>query len=111
LATLAALLATLPAVLTAVLAGGLAVALAAGLTAALAAGLAGCYFIFSSSLFSYRLKGTVVATSLVRIFRSTSGVGACCRSTVSRASFFDLRGGDTNVRFEMLYHRSIFKVV
>jgi hypothetical protein len=36
------------------------------------------YFVFTSSLFSYRLKGTIVATSLARTFRYTSGVGACC---------------------------------
>jgi hypothetical protein len=49
--------------------------------------------------------------SLVRTFRSTSGVGAYCRSTVSRASFFNLGGGDTDISLEMSYRRSIFKVV
>jgi hypothetical protein len=69
------------------------------------------YFIFTSSLFSYRLKGTVAAMLLVRTFRSTSGVGACCRSTVSRASFFNLSGGDMDISLETSYRRSIFKVV
>jgi hypothetical protein len=29
------------------------------------------------SLFSYRLKGTIVATSLARTFQSTPGIGTC----------------------------------
>jgi hypothetical protein len=35
------------------------------------------YFVFTSSLFSHGLKGGVVATSLARVLRPTSGVGAC----------------------------------
>jgi hypothetical protein len=36
------------------------------------------YFVFTSSLFSHWLKGTLAATSLARTFRSTLGVGTCC---------------------------------
>jgi hypothetical protein len=69
------------------------------------------YFIFTSSLFSYRLKGTIAAASLARTFRSTPGVGTCCRSTVSRASFFNMSSGDTDISLKTSYHRSILEVV
>jgi hypothetical protein len=69
------------------------------------------YFIFTSSLFSYRLKGTFAATSLVRTFQSTSGVGTCCRSTISRAYFFNLSGSDADISLETSYCRSILKLV
>jgi hypothetical protein len=55
------------------------------------------YFIFTSSLFSHRLKGTLAATSLARTFRSAPGVGTCYRYVVSRPSFFDLSGDDADV--------------
>jgi hypothetical protein len=61
------------------------------------------YLIFTSSLFSYRLKGTIAEMSLVRTFRSTSGVGTCCRSTISRASFLNLSGGDADISLETSY--------
>jgi hypothetical protein len=35
------------------------------------------YFVFTSSLFSYGLKGSNAATSLVRVLRPTPRVGAC----------------------------------
>jgi hypothetical protein len=69
-----------------------------------------CYFIFSSSLFSYWLKGTVATTSLARMFRHALGVRACGQSAVSRASFFDLSGGDADVSLETPYCRSILKL-
>jgi hypothetical protein len=59
------------------------------------------YFIFTSSLFSYWLKGTLAATSLASTFQSTPGVGTCCGSAVSKTSFFDLGGGDINNGLEM----------
>jgi ABC-type maltose transport system permease subunit len=55
------------------------------------------YFVFTSSLFSHWLKGTLIVTLLTRTFRSTPGVETCCGPAISRASFFDLGGGDTNV--------------
>jgi hypothetical protein len=58
------------------------------------------HFIFSSSLFSHWLEGTLAATSLARMFRSTPKVGTCCGSAVSRTSFFDLCSGDANVGLE-----------
>jgi hypothetical protein len=69
------------------------------------------YFVFSSSLFSHRLKGTLAVTSLERTFRSTLGVGTCCGSAVSRTSLFDLCSGDTNVGLKTSYRRRIFEVV
>jgi hypothetical protein len=56
------------------------------------------YFVFTSSLFSHWLKGTLATTSLARTFRSTPGVGTCCGSAVSRTSFFFR--GDANVALE-----------
>jgi hypothetical protein len=47
------------------------------------------YFVFASSLFGHWVEGTLAAMSLARTFRSTPGVGTCCRSAVSRTSFFD----------------------
>jgi hypothetical protein len=64
-----------------------------------------------SSLFSYRLKGTVVMTLLSRGFRLTPGVGTCCHSNVSSASFFNLSGGDADIRLETSYRKSILKLV
>jgi hypothetical protein len=69
------------------------------------------YFLFTSSLFSYWLKGTLTAMSLARTFRSTPGVETCFGSAVSRTSFFDLGGGDTNDGLKMSDRLRIFKVV
>jgi hypothetical protein len=69
------------------------------------------HFIFTSSLFSHWLKGTLPATSLVRMFRSTPGIRTCHGSTVSRDSFFDLGSGDADVGLKTSYRRRIFKVV
>jgi hypothetical protein len=68
------------------------------------------YFVFASSLFSYRLKGTIAMTSLARVFRSALGVRACSRSTISSTSFFDLSGGDANMSLEAPYCRSVFEL-
>jgi hypothetical protein len=63
------LLATLLVALAGAFAGALAAGLAGASAAALAAGIDRLhYFVFTSSLFSYRLKGTLVATSLARTF-------------------------------------------
>jgi hypothetical protein len=62
------------------------------------------YFIFTLSLFSYRLKGTLAAASLARMFRSAPGVGTCYGSAVSRTCFFDLSGGDADVGLKTSYH-------
>jgi hypothetical protein len=67
------------------------------------------HFVFTSSLFSHWLKGTLAATSLARTFRSTPGVRTCCGSAVSRTSFFDQCSGDTNVVLKALYRRRIFE--
>jgi hypothetical protein len=67
------------------------------------------HFVFTSSLFSYWLKGTMAAMSLARMFQSTPGVGTCSRSAVSRASFFNLSGGDADVSLETLYRRGVLK--
>jgi hypothetical protein len=69
------------------------------------------HFIFTSSLFSHWLKGTLSATSLARMFRSTPGIKTCRGSTVSRASFFDLGNGDADVGLKASYHWRIFEVV
>jgi hypothetical protein len=69
------------------------------------------YFVFSSSLFSHRVEGTLAATSLARTFRSTVGVGTFCGSAVPRTSFFDLSGDDADVGLKTSYRRRIFKVV
>jgi hypothetical protein len=55
------------------------------------------YFVFALAFFSYRVKGTLATTSLARTLRSISGVRTCCKSVVSRTSFFDLSSGDANV--------------
>jgi hypothetical protein len=69
------------------------------------------YFVFASSLFSYRVEGTLATMSLVRTLRSTPRVGTCCRSAVSETSFFDLSSGDADVGLETLDHWRILKVI
>jgi hypothetical protein len=69
------------------------------------------YFVFASAFFIYRVEGTLATTSLARTLRSTSGVRTCCRSAVSRTSFFDLSSGDTNVGLKTLDHWRIFEVI
>jgi hypothetical protein len=56
-------------------------------------------------------RGSLAATSVERAFRSTPGVGTCYGSTVSRTSFFDLGGGNTNVGLETSDRWRIFEVV
>jgi hypothetical protein len=68
------------------------------------------HFVFTLSLFSYWLKGTIATTSLARMFRFTPGVGACDRSAVSRVSFFNLSGGDADMSLETPYHMSVLKL-
>jgi hypothetical protein len=68
-------------------------------------------FIFTSFLFSQRLKGTLAAVSVARMFRSAPRVRTCCGSIISRASFFDLGSGDANVSLKTSDHRRIFEVV
>jgi hypothetical protein len=72
-----------------------------------------CYFVFASSLFSYRVGGTLATMSLARTLRSASasGVGTCCGSDVSRASFFDLSGCNMDVGLEASDHWRIFEVI
>jgi hypothetical protein len=65
------------------------------------------HFVFTSSLFSYWLNGTVAMASLARMFRSTPRVGTCGRSAVSRTSFFDLCSGDAEVGLETSYYRGV----
>jgi hypothetical protein len=48
-------------------------------------------------LFSHRVQGTLATMSLAWTLRSTSGVRTCCRSAVSRTSFFDLSSGYTDI--------------
>jgi hypothetical protein len=69
------------------------------------------HFIFTSSLFSHRLKGSLAATSLVRMFRSAPGIGTCRGSTISRTSFFNLGSGDEDVSLKTSYRWRIFEVV
>jgi hypothetical protein len=69
------------------------------------------YFIFTSSLFSYWLKGTLAATSLAGTFRYTPGVGTCYESAISRTYFFNLGGGDMNIGLETSDRWRIFKVI
>jgi hypothetical protein len=68
------------------------------------------YFVFTSSLFSYWLKGTVATTLLVWMFRPDPRVRSCGQSALSRASLFDLSGGDADVGLETSYCRSILKL-
>jgi hypothetical protein len=42
---------------------------------------------------------------------SASGVGTCCRSAVSRTSFFDLSGCNTDIGLEAPDHWGIFEVI
>jgi hypothetical protein len=69
------------------------------------------YFVFTSPLFSHRLKGTLAETSLARTFRSAPGIGTCCGSAIPKTSFFDLGSGDTDVGLKTSYCRRIFEVV
>jgi hypothetical protein len=69
------------------------------------------YFIFTSSFFSHRVEGTLATTSLARTLRSASGIGTCCRSTVSGASFLDLGSCNTDIGLEAPDRWRIFKVV
>jgi hypothetical protein len=58
------------------------------------------HLLFTSSLFSYCLKGTIVTMLLTRTFRSTPGVGNRGRSTISMAYFFDLSSVDMDISLE-----------
>jgi hypothetical protein len=48
--------------------------------------------------------------SLARMLQSASRVRACDRSAVSRASFFNLSGGDADMSLETSYCRSVLKL-
>jgi hypothetical protein len=50
-------------------------------------------------------------TSLARALRSTSGVGTCRGSAVSRTSFFDLSSYDADIGLEASDHWEIFEVI
>jgi hypothetical protein len=69
------------------------------------------HFVFASSFFSHRVEGTLATMSLARTFRSSSGIITCHRSTVSRASFFDLSSCNTDIGLEASDLWRIFKVV
>jgi signal transduction histidine kinase len=69
------------------------------------------HFVFASSLFGDWVEGTLAATSLARMYRSTPRVGTYCRSNVSRTSFFDLCSGDMNVGLETSDRWRIFEVI
>jgi hypothetical protein len=69
------------------------------------------FFVFASTFFSHRVEGTLATTSLARTLRSTSRVRTCCRSAVSRTSFFDLSSGDMDVGLETPDHWGIFEVI
>jgi hypothetical protein len=69
------------------------------------------YFVFASSFFSHRVEGTLATTLLARTLRSASGVGTCCRSTVSGTSFFDLGGCNADVGLEAPDHWRMFEVI
>jgi MFS superfamily sulfate permease-like transporter len=69
------------------------------------------YFVFTSSLFSHWLKGTLAAALLARMIRSAPGIGTCRGSTISRTFFFNLGSGDADVSLKTLYHRRILEVV
>jgi hypothetical protein len=49
--------------------------------------------------------------SLTQVLRSASGVGTCCRSTISRTSIFDLSSCDVDVGLEASDHWGIFEVI
>jgi hypothetical protein len=69
------------------------------------------YFVFASSFFSHRVKGTLATTSLARTLRSASRIGTFRRSTVSTASFFDLSSCNTDIGLEASDRWRIIKVV
>jgi hypothetical protein len=46
----------------------------------------------------------------VRMLRFAPGIRACIRSAVSRASFFNLSGGDAEVGLETSHYRSVFEL-
>jgi hypothetical protein len=69
------------------------------------------YFVFTSSFFGHRVEGTLAMTSLARTLRFASGIGTCCKSTVSRASFLDLSSCNTDIGLEAPDRWRIFKVV
>jgi hypothetical protein len=68
------------------------------------------YFVFTSPFFSHRVKRTLASTSLSRTLRSASGIETC-RGSVSRASFFDLSGCNTDIGLEAPDCWRIFEVV
>jgi hypothetical protein len=58
------------------------------------------HFVFTSSLFSHGLKGTIVAMSLARVLRSA----------VHWAPFFDLGGGNVDMGLKTPYCRSVLEL-
>jgi hypothetical protein len=69
------------------------------------------YFVFTSPFFSHWVKRTLASTSLSRALRSASGIGTCRGSAVSRTSFFNLSGCNTDVGLEAPDCWRIFEVV
>jgi hypothetical protein len=69
------------------------------------------YFVFTSPFFSHRVERTLASTSLSRTLRSSSGIGTCRGSAVSRASFFDLSGCNTDIGLKVPDCWRIFEVV
>jgi hypothetical protein len=68
------------------------------------------YFVFTSPFFSHRVERTLASTSLSRLLPA-SEIGTCRGSAVSRASFFDLSGCNTDIGMEALDCWRIFEVV
>jgi hypothetical protein len=68
------------------------------------------HFVFTSFLFNHKLKGAIATTLLVKMFCPASGVRACNRSAVSRASFFDLSGDNADMCLKTPYCRSVLKL-
>jgi hypothetical protein len=62
------------------------------------------YFVFTSSLFSHRVEGTLATMSLERVLRSASRIGTCRRSTVFGTSFLDLSSCNTDIVLEVPDH-------
>jgi hypothetical protein len=63
------------------------------------------------TFFRYWVEGTLATTSLAKTLQSTSRVRTCCRSAVSRTSFFDLSSGDANVGLKTSDYWRIFEVI
>jgi hypothetical protein len=69
------------------------------------------YFVFGSTFFSHRVKGTLATTSLARMLRSAPGVGTCHGPAVSWTSFFNLSSGNKNICLKTSYRHRIFELI